>query len=136
MSDSKENRVTRQVRIYTDMADWLDAECVRLRSIHGRKFVPAEVADLIWKSGPSADKKPEGTGSAPKAQQGDSSPLGELTPEELSLVSGLVAGWRVRDVIISGAVQMLKARITEKGYELKREAAGKREEHTRRKVAG
>ncbi len=43
--------MTRQVRIYTDLADWLEGECVKLRSAHGRKFVPAEVADMLWQKG-------------------------------------------------------------------------------------
>jgi hypothetical protein len=134
VSDSKENRVTRQVRIYTDLADWMEAECVRLRSVHGRKFVPAEVADSLWKS--AAKKALSAEGTAAPSTISDSSPLDQLTPDEISLALGLVAGLRQKDLIISGAVQMLKTRIAEKGYELKPETTSARQEHPRRKIAG
>ncbi len=79
----------------------------------------------------------EAEGSAAKHQTSSApSPLDPLTPDELSLALGLVAGLRQKDLIISGAAQMLKARISEKKYELKPETTGQRVEHSRRKIAG
>jgi hypothetical protein len=43
-------------------------------------------------------------------------PMAGLTVEESAIALGLVAGWRAKDAVVAGIVQLLKARISEKGY--------------------